>query len=152
MSTRTPWANDSSAVQNPQAGPTAAARRISQASPLSRTWAMGPLLGALALTGCVVAPVAPAYGTVGVYNDGYITATVAPPAAYYEPLPIAPFTGALWIGGYWDWSGGRHVWRPGHYEHPRPGFIYHPPGWHAGPHGQWMLHRGGWEHGGPGRR
>lgn len=113
----------------------------------SHTWlAAGALAGAALLSGCAVVPATPVYGT-GYYDGEYIAGASAPPAPYVETIPVAPFVGAIWIGGFWDWVGGRHVWRPGHYEHPRPGFAYHQPGWHAGPDGRWMLHRGGWERG-----
>jgi hypothetical protein len=106
---------------------------------------INPLLVALGagvvLSACAVAP-------LPVYDDGYADAavytTVAPPAPYVEPVPVAPFAGAIWIDGFWDWSGGRHVWRPGHYEHPRPGFHYRSPAWSHGGDGRWMLQRGGW--------
>lgn len=109
--------------------------------------ALAALIAAAVLSGCVVAPVGPAYGAGGYYDEGVVTAEVAPPAPYVETIPVAPFAGAVWIGGFWDWSGGRHVWRPGHYERPRPGFSYRQPGWTHGSDGRWMLHRGGWEHG-----
>ncbi|PIG09242.1 YXWGXW repeat-containing protein [Comamonas sp. 26] len=105
-----------------------------------QVWAVTALVTAVALTGCVVAPTAPAYG-----YGGDITASVAPPAPYVETIPVAPVVGSIWIGGFWDWEGGRHVWRPGHYEHARPGYTYRQPAWRPGGGGQWMLHRGGWE-------
>lgn len=101
------------------------------------------VLGVAALSGCAVVPAGPAGAY---YGDGeYIAGAGVPPAPYVEAIPVAPFVGAVWVGGFWDWSGGRHVWRPGHYEHPRPGFTYRQPGWHVAPGGRWMLHRGGWE-------
>lgn len=108
-------------------------------------WVAAAVFGASALSACVMAPVRPAYGGSGYYDQGMITADVAPPAPYVEPIPVLPYAGAVWIGGFWDWSGGRHVWRPGHYEHPRAGFAYRQPGWSHGADGRWMLHRGGWE-------
>ncbi len=111
-----------------------------------RAWALGAVLGSAALTGCAVVPAEPIYGYNG-YGD-VVSANVAPPAPYVETIPVAPFVGSVWIGGFWDWDGGRHVWRPGHYEHGRPGYAYRQPAWHQGPGGQWMLHRGGWEQGG----
>src|SRR5271154_7122156 len=72
--------------------------------------------GAATLAACVVAPTPP-YGApaapYGYASDGEIVATVAPPAPYVEPLPAAPFVGAVWIGGYWGYRGGRHEWVPG---------------------------------------
>ena len=55
-----------------------------------------------------------------------------------------PFIGAIWIGGYWNWSGGRHVWTPGHYERPHPGYRWAPHRWEPGPRGGWYLRGGGW--------
>ena len=121
-----------------------------------RVLAIAALVSTAALTGCVVAPAGPGYGYNNGYNNSYgngynngygdfVTANVAPPPAYVETMPVAPVVGSIWIGGFWDWDSGRHVWRPGHYERPRHGFTYRQPGWRAGPNGQWMLHRGGWE-------
>ncbi len=82
-----------------------------------------------ALAACVVAPVPP-YGApaapYGYASDGEIVAAVAPPAPYVETVPAAPFVGAVWIGGYWGYHGGRHEWVPGRYEAPRPGYRYEP--------------------------
>lgn len=120
----------------------------------ARAWpfAVAAVLAAATLTGCVVAPpAAPMYADGGYYDGEVVSATVAPPAPYVETIPVAPFAGAIWIGGFWDWSGGRHVWHPGRYEHPRPGYSYRQPSWTHGPDGRWMLHRGGWQRG-EGRR
>ncbi|HUP09696.1 MAG TPA: hypothetical protein VMU47_21235 [Caldimonas sp.] len=102
------------------------------------------VLAALLLSACVVAP----YPTRPVVYEqgpmGPVAVTeVAPPPPYVEPVPVAPFAGAIWIGGYWNWSGGRHVWVPGHYEHPRPGYHWEEHHWenHAG---RWELHGGQW--------
>lgn len=111
----------------------------------SAAWLVAAAMGAAALSGCVVAPVGPAYGGGGYYDSNMVVANVPPPAPYVETVPVAPFVGAVWIGGFWDWSGGRHVWHPGRYERPRPGFAYRQGGWSHGPDGRWMLHRGGWE-------
>jgi hypothetical protein len=32
-----------------------------------------------------------------------------------EPVLVAPGPGYIWIGGYWSWTGGRHVWSRGHW-------------------------------------
>lgn len=92
----------------------------------------------LSLSACVVTPYR--------YYDSYADDTVvdvAPPAPYTEVVPVAPYVGAVWIDGYWGWSGGRHVWYGGHYEHGRPGYFYRQNGWsHDG--GRYHFHRGGW--------
>ena len=82
-----------------------------------------------ALSGCVVAPARP------VYADGG-PVLVAPPPLQQEYIGVAPIPGQIWINGYWGWGGGRHVWVPGRWDPPRPGFGYVP---HA-----WVREGGGW--------
>ena len=67
----------------------------------------------------------------------------APPAPQAEVVGVAPYPGAVWIGGYWGWSGGRHVWSPGRWEHPRPGYTWEPHRWERRDRGYVMV-RGGW--------
>jgi WXXGXW repeat (2 copies) len=95
-----------------------------------------------ALSACVVAPYPRPYG-YGSPSGEVIVADLPPPAPYAEVVPVAPFVGALWIGGYWGWNGGRHAWVGGHYEAPRPGYSWQPHRWV--PHeGRWRLEGGGW--------
>jgi hypothetical protein len=95
----------------------------------------------LSLSACVVAP----------YPGGYayqstddVVVDVAPPAPYTEVIPPIPYPGAIWIGGYWGWSGGRHTWIPGRYDHGRPGYFYHQSSWGRDGGGRYHFHRGGW--------
>jgi len=124
-------------------------------------------VGALLLSGCVVAP-APYYGDGSAggypqagygdpsaggyppqagYGDGYDAAAVyaptAPPAPYAEVQPAIPFAGAIWIGGFWNWSGGRYSWVQGRYERPRAGYTYEPRRWARSARGGWQM-QGGW--------
>ncbi len=80
------------------------------------------------LSGCIVAP-PPRY-----YADGPVM--VAPPAPQVEVVGAPPAPGYVWIGGYWNWVGGRHEWVGGHWEAGRPG-------WHWVPH-HWVAWRGGY--------
>ena len=59
------------------------------------------LLAGTLLGGCVVAPAPGYYGGV---------VAVAPPPPQVEVIGVAPTPGYVWIGGYWNWVGGRHVW------------------------------------------
>ncbi len=115
----------------------------------SRLWLAGAALSTLTLTGCIVAPVGQPY-----YDDPYsnlpntqayapVYAPMAPPAPYYEPVPVAPYAGAIWIGGNWNWSSGRYNWAPGRYVHGRPGYHWEPRRWDRGPRG-WHQRGGGW--------
>jgi hypothetical protein len=95
--------------------------------------------GAL-LSGCIVVPAHQGYG----YATGpVIVVDAPPPAPYAEVVPVLPYPGAVWIGGYWGWNGGRHQWVPGYYDRPRQGYRYEPHRWenHGG---RWHLRAGGW--------
>ncbi|MBF5006272.1 YXWGXW repeat-containing protein [Diaphorobacter caeni] len=118
--------------------------------PSRRLWLAGAALSAVTLTGCIVTPVGQPY-----YSDPYsnipdtqayapVYAPIAPPTPYVETIPVAPYAGAVWIGGFWNWSGGRHNWVPGRYERGRPGYHWQPQRWDRGPRGGWYSHRGGW--------
>ena len=82
------------------------------------------LLGTTALFGltmsaCVVVPRPYAsYPSAGGYD------APPPPAPQYEVVPVAPFLGAIWIAGYWNWHAGRHVWVPGRWA-PRHHHHHH---------------------------
>ena len=96
----------------------------------------GALLVAGALLGgCVVAP-APGY-----YGGAVVT--VAPPAPEVEVYGAPPYAGAVWLGGYWNWVGGRHVWVGGHWDHGRPGYHWVPHTWERSG-GGWRMHEGHW--------
>jgi len=99
-------------------------------------WKRKLLLGAIvsASLGAVALPAAAA----GIYVD------IAPPAPRYEVTP-APRAGYVWIPGYWDYEGHRHVWRKGHWEHERHGYTWVPSRWEQRD-GKWALERGRWEH------
>ena len=89
-----------------------------------------------ALAGCVVVPA----------RGGFVAApliAVAPPVPRVEVIGAAPFDGAIWIGGYWRWTGGEHVWVAGRWAHPRAGYRWVPHTWvHEG--GGWRLAEGHW--------
>jgi len=93
---------------------------------------------AAGLNGCVVVP---ARG----YGYYYVTPAVAvePPPPVVETYGVAPGPGFVWIGGYWNWVGGRHVWVGGHWDRGRPGYAWEPHHWvHEG--GGWRLAQGRW--------
>jgi hypothetical protein len=85
-----------------------------------------------------VAMTAPAFAGVGVYIGG------APPPYRYEVPPPRPAPDYVWVGGNWNYAGGRYVWAPGvwrrpphagaswehpHYDHYREGWAYHEGHW-----------------------
>jgi hypothetical protein len=102
-----------------------------------------PALLALSLSACIVAPYRPGYQG---YGEPIATVDLAPPAPYVEVVPAVPFAGAIWLGGYWGWNGGRHAWVPGRWDHPRAGYTWSPHRW-VPYQGRWQLHGGGWVRG-----
>ena len=71
--------------------------------------------------------------------------TVPPPAARQEAVPAAR-RGYLWVPGYWNDRGHRHVWRTGQWQRNRNGYTYVQPSWAQHDNG-WHLKRGGWQRG-----
>lgn len=113
-------------------------------------------LAAAGLSACVVAPYparpgvyaqpVPAYSRPApspYYDDGQVVVDLAPPAPYVEVVPALPFLGAIWLGGYWGWNGGRHAWVPGRWEQPRAGYAWRPHAW-VERGGRWHGSGGGW--------
>ena len=96
---------------------------------------------AATLSACVVAPVGP----YPAYGGGEVV-TVAPPAPQVEVYGAPPVAGYIWIGGFWNWVGGRHVWVGGHWEAPRPGYYWSPHRW-VPVAGGYRLAPGHWERG-----
>jgi hypothetical protein len=103
--------------------------------PLRRLAAV--LLLSATLGGCVVYP-------EGDYEYYGSAVAVAPPAPIVETYGVAPAPGYFWVGGYWSWSGGRHVWERGHWEAPRSGYRWAPHRWVHERDG-WHQSRGHWE-------
>jgi hypothetical protein len=71
----------------------------------------------------------------------------APPDPKTEVKTPCPGPGNIWVAGYWDYIGGRHVWRDGRWVQGKPGYEYvraryewdgkawqfHVPHWHKRP-------------------
>lgn len=104
---------------------------------LFATLAAATLLGGCVVRGSVAVP------EPVVYVGGAVS--VAPPAPQVEVIGVPPQPGYVWLGGYWNWVGGRHVWIGGHWAAPRPGYRWVPHEWvRAG--GGWRLREGHWAH------
>ena len=104
--------------------------------------------GSLVVSGChargrvyATTPAPHASGVV-VYN--------APPArrVVVQAPPPAPYAGAIWVEGHWQWNGAQYVWMDGYYTQPRAGYVYVQPRWERRGtgwvyvSGDWRAHRG----------
>jgi hypothetical protein len=92
--------------------------------------------------------VAPAPRPPAYYNPpatAEVTVGQAPPAPQVEAQTAPPYSGAVWIGGYWAWNGRQYIWVPGSWSAPRPGFVWVPGHWKATP-GGWKWAAGHWRH------
>lgn len=92
------------------------------------------------MVGCVVVPGGHPYGGGG--QGGPVM--VLPPGPQVELIGVAPGPGFFWIGGFWNWAGGRHVWNGGHWEQNRQGQRWAPHQWHRDGSG-WREAPGRWE-------
>ena len=70
---------------------------------------------------------------------------IAPPPPRVEPS-MERRAGFIWVGGYWEWRRGKHVWIPGRYVVARPGYRYAAPAW-VQRNNQWYFERGRWNRG-----
>jgi len=59
-----------------------------------------------------------------------VVIVTAPPPPRREVVYASPGPGLVWVGGYWAWHAGRHVWIAGHYARPPRGHrIWVEPRW-----------------------
>ena len=96
------------------------------------------ILAVALLSGCVVAPI-PSAGPY--YGEPVVVAPPPPRVEYPGPPPVA---GYVWIGGYWNWYGGRHAWVPGRWDAPRRGQVWVAPRWDRDGPG-WRQRGGHWD-------
>ncbi len=99
----------------------------------------------LTLVGCTIEE----YGTADAraYTEPTAVTVQAPPPqlkAAVEVRPPAPRPSAVWVAGYWSWSGATWVWMGGHWENPRPGYAWTAPVATAAPSGGVIYHPGYW--------
>lgn len=85
---------------------------------------LAPWLLALvaSVTGCVLAVAAP--------PSSGVVASGPPPAPLMEGAPrtaAPPIAGAIWIPGYWHWTGIQYSWIPGHWDVARRAGRWIPP-------------------------
>ena len=109
---------------------------------MRRPWTVG-VLGivagiavSLALMGCVATVVAmPARGV--------IVSGPPPPPIVEVREQAAPHPGAVWVVGYWHWTGMQYAWIPGHWENAPPGTAWAAPRY-VRTDGAYVYEAGGW--------
>ena len=69
-----------------------------------------------------------------------------PPAPIEEVRPAVPFEGAVWIPGFWQWNGTRHVWVAGRWTAQPRDYRWENHGWEKRHDGRWEHRPGHWEH------
>jgi hypothetical protein len=79
----------------------------------------------------------PSVAEAGVYIG------IAPPEPIVEERPVAPYEGAVWQPGYYDYHRHHHVWVKGRYVRPHHGHVWEPHHWVRSDRG-WRLERGHW--------
>lgn len=91
---------------------------------------------ASSLAACVVnEPEAP---TRGVIVNG------PPPPLVHEERPAPPNPQAVWVAGYWHWTGMQYAWIPGHWDAPPPGATWTAPVY-SSRDGRYFYESGGWK-------
>ena len=57
---------------------------------------------------------------------GMVVSGPPPPLQQDVPSP-QPAPQAVWVPGYWHWTGAQYTWIPGHWETPPPGVVWAAP-------------------------
>jgi hypothetical protein len=91
---------------------------------------------AVSASGCVVnEPESPPRGVV---------VSGPPPAPVREERPPPPDAQAMWVSGYWHWTGMQYAWIPGHWEAPPAGARWAAPRVTTLKDGRYVYEAGGW--------
>lgn len=77
--------------------------------------------------GCGPLTPVPPLGPHAEQGDSFLQVPRMPGPVRMEKLEPAPRDGAVWIDGYWNWSGRRWVWRPGVWALRPTGAYYAAP-------------------------
>jgi hypothetical protein len=102
-------------------------------------------LVALASSGCYAGYRGRVGTTVQVQAQyGFVYQAPPPPMQTYAPP--APYAGAQWIEGHWEWNGAQYVWVEGSWVQGQPGLVYLQPRWERRG-GGYVYVDGGWSGG-----
>ena len=73
-----------------------------------------------------------------------VVTEVEPPLPIVEVRGAMPFPNALWLPGYWNWNGQRHVWVGGRWSARPEGHSWEAHRWDHRPDGRWAQQPGHW--------
>jgi hypothetical protein len=110
--------------------------------------AAGLLAGALSLASVLGLSSAGCVATAQSPPPRGVVVSGPPPAPLTEDRPMAPRQGAVWVAGYWHWTGMQYAWIPGHWESGPPGATWSAPRY-VSSDGSYFYEAGGWRGGGP---
>lgn len=74
---------------------------------------------------------------------GVQVAQPPPDRAPQEVAPPRPAPHAVWVPGYWHWTGMSYAWVPGRWENPPPGSAWRAPSYSIH-NGSYFYDPGGW--------
>jgi len=112
------------------------------------------VVSALSLSGCFArVRTRPVYAGATVqagYAPGVVVYDAPPqPQVVVNTPPPAPYQGAVWVQGHWQWNGAQYIWMDGTYIQPRVGHVYVQPRWqrrgtgYVYVQGNWRPHQRG---------
>ncbi len=107
-------------------------------------WTAGVLGGVAAaiLVGCVATGCVATETSVPARG---VAVSGPPPAPIAEqPQMPPPGPGAVWVAGYWHWTGMQYAWIPGHWENAPPGTAWAAPRYVKG-EGGYFYEEGRWK-------
>jgi hypothetical protein len=93
---------------------------------------------------CACAPRVAVPEEAGHEGDVPVEVPYPPPAARPEKLPAQPHDEAVWLDGYWRWSGDEYRWAAGRWVTPPSGMGYAPASILRRRNGDLLYYQPGW--------
>lgn len=102
---------------------------MAQSSWMRRVLLIGAVGVGITVAGCTIHTTT---SRPGYYAHGTVVYQAPPPPrarVVVSARPVAPYQGAVWVNGHWQWNGAQYVWVDGHYIQSRVGYTYVQPRW-----------------------
>lgn len=101
-------------------------------------------IGAVALGAAVVVASSGCIMTTNPPPPRGVIVSGPPPAPIAEAQPPPPAPQALWVAGYWHWTGVQYAWIPGRWEVKTPGQQWYGPNYTRS-QGSYFYEPGRWQ-------